>query len=72
MPKLPRGITQQEAIRAFERAGGAEVPLGKGGHRSLRMPNGALIVLPMHIKTGLLAAQVRRAGLTVEEFIEKL
>ena len=55
MPKLPRNVSQERAIRAFMAAGGEEVKLGKGSHCAVRMPNGALLVLPMRLKTGLLA-----------------
>ncbi|MEX1022085.1 MAG: hypothetical protein WD058_02950 [Dehalococcoidia bacterium] len=39
----------------------------------IRMPNGSLIQLPSGtLKYGLLSAQIKRAGLTVEEFEEAL
>lgn len=71
MPKLPRGMTQQAAIRAFVNAGGLEVPSrGKGSHRSVIMPNGFIVVLPRVIKPGLLAAQVSGSDLTIDQFIQ--
>jgi hypothetical protein len=73
VPKLPRNVSQERAVRAFLRAGGEEAPdRGKGSHRAVLMPNGHLVVLPMRIKVGLLASQIRDSGMTVEEFIDKL
>ena len=47
-------------------------PLAKN-YRMIRMPNGRLIELPTGtLKIGLLIAQIRRAGLTTEEFEEAL
>ena len=60
-------------ISAFERAGG-KTRSGKGSHCNVKMPNGQLITIPSHgeVKVGLLRAALRRAGLTVEEFMELL
>jgi hypothetical protein len=71
MPKVPRGLTQEQAIRAFVNAGGVEVPSrGKGSHRSVMMPNGFPVVLPHGIiKPGLLADQIKGSDLSLEEFI---
>ena len=68
-----RGIRTERAIRAFERAGGVTRP-GKGSHVNIKMPNGELITLPgrAELKVGLLRAAVRRAGLTVGEFLALL
>ena len=50
-----------------------EVPeRGKGSHRAILMPNAHLVILPMTLKVGLLAAQIKDADLTLEQFIENL
>jgi hypothetical protein len=36
------------------------------------MPNGHLVILPMRLKEGLLAGQIRDSGMSLEEFIEHL
>jgi predicted RNA binding protein YcfA (HicA-like mRNA interferase family) len=60
-------------IQALERAGGIRRPR-KGSHTNLKMPNGQLITVPGHgeLKTGLLRAAIKKAGLSVEEVIELL
>lgn len=67
---LPRGLKAEDVIRAFERAGGLRRS-GKGDHINLKMPNGQLVTIPTSgdVKTGLLQAAIRKAGLTVEEFV---
>ena len=73
MPPVPRNVSQERAVRAFVRAGGEEIQgRGKGSHRAVLMPNGALLILPVRLKVGLLAHQIKRAGMTVEEFLERL
>jgi predicted RNA binding protein YcfA (HicA-like mRNA interferase family) len=70
-----RGLTnirQAEALRAFVRAGGVQRQ-GKGSHQIVKMPNGKIVSLPHGIlKQGLLEAEIRKAGLTISEFIELL
>jgi len=70
---LPRGLRPQEVIAALERAGG-NVRAGKGSHSNIKMPNGQIITIPCHadIKVGLLRAALRKAGLSVDEFLELL
>ena len=70
---LPRGLKPQDVIDALERAGG-KTRTGKGSHRNVKMPNGQLITIPYHseIKAGLLRVALRRAGITVEQFLELL
>ena len=70
---LPRGVGAEEAIRAFERAGGVR-RRGRGSHVNITMPNGQLITIPYHkeIKVGLLGAAIKKAGLTVDEFVKLL
>lgn len=70
---LPGGLKAEEVIRAFERAGGVRRS-GKGSHVNIKMPNGQLVTIPDHgaVKTGLLQTALRKAGLTVDEFLELL
>jgi len=67
---LPRGVRAEEAIRAFEKAGGVE-RAGKGSHCNIKMPNGQLITIPRHgeLKVGLLGAALKKAGLSVDDFL---
>ncbi len=72
MARVPRDIKQDEAIRAFVRAGAVERK-AKRGHRALRAANGALLSLPSGtLKVGLLEKQIKRAGMTIQEFLELL
>lgn len=68
---IPKGLTAEAVIRAFEKAGGTRRP-GKGSHVNIKMPNGLIITIPYHgtVKTGLLQAAIKKAGLTVERFLE--
>jgi predicted RNA binding protein YcfA (HicA-like mRNA interferase family) len=63
-----------EAIRAFERAGWSFASQ-KGSHVTL-IKSGALVILtvPLHreLGPGLLRSLIRKAGLTVDEFVELL
>lgn len=71
MPRL-RNVRQDEAAKVFIRLGGVDRGTKKN-YRMIRMPNGSLIQLPSGtLKYGLLSAQIKRAGLTVEEFEEAL
>lgn len=73
MPKLPRDLSQQQAIRAFVRLGGEEIQRrGKGSHRAILMPNGHLVVLPMRLKVGLLAEQIKESSFSINEFVDML
>lgn len=67
-------LKPEKVVKAFERAGwiirnqtGSHVVLKKEG-------NPILLTIPVHkgkpIKKGLLLAQIKKAGLTVEEFLE--
>jgi len=70
---LPKGLKAEDAIRALEKAGGVRRS-GKGSHTNVKMPNGILITIPGHgeVKLGLLRAAIKKAGLSVEEFLELL
>ena len=74
MPKLPRDLTQEQAIRALIRCGGAAVPRqGKGSHRKVIMPNCYTAVFPYgRLRLGLLAAALKGAELSVEDFLDAL
>jgi predicted RNA binding protein YcfA (HicA-like mRNA interferase family) len=73
MPKMPR-ISGQQAVRAFGKAGWKAVRQ-KGSHVAL-IKEGSIFTLsiPLHkeLGPGLLRDQIRKAGLSVEEFIERL
>jgi len=47
---------------------------GKGDHVNVKMPNGQIITIPSskELKTGLLRAALKKAGLTEEEFLRLL
>ena len=68
---LPSGVKVDDAIKAFEKAGG-ERRSGKGSHVNIKMPNGQIITIPSHgeVKMGLLLAAIKKAGLTIEEFLK--
>jgi predicted RNA binding protein YcfA (HicA-like mRNA interferase family) len=73
MPKLPR-ISGREAVRAFEK-GGWEESRQRGSHVVLTKPGSIYTLsIPLHreLATGLLRDQIRKAELTVAEFIELL
>ena len=73
MPEL-RALRPQEAIRAFERAGGVSRQ-GRGSHVNIKMPNGQIITFSATrdpIKIGLLRAMLRKAGLGEDEFVRLL
>jgi hypothetical protein len=72
MVRAPRNVRQPEAIRAFVRAGGV-FRKTRGGHQAVKMPNGHIVSLPTGIiKVGLLQSEVRKSGLTMEQFLELL
>ena len=68
------GIKPDDAIRAFERAGGVVKRRRGGSHVIIKMSNGQLLSIPDHgdIKAGLLQAAIRKAGLTIDEFLSFL
>jgi len=73
MPKLPR-ISGEEAVRAFERAGW-NVARQRGSHVVLIRPGSIYTLsIPLHqaLEPDLLRDQIRKAGLSVEEFIALL
>ena len=74
MPKFPRDVKQNQAVRAFVRLGGTEVPYqGKGSHRAVLMPNGYTAIIPYGtLPVGLLAAVVKASSVSAEQFIQAL
>lgn len=75
MPKLPR-ISGAEAIRALERLGFTQARQ-RGSHVVLKRvgPNGATgCVVPLHteLATGTLRGILKQAGVSAEEFVERL
>lgn len=73
MPKLPR-VSGREAIRAFEKAGW-DVARQRGSHVALTKSNSIYTLsVPLHpvLGPGLLRDLLRKANLTVEEFIDLL
>jgi predicted RNA binding protein YcfA (HicA-like mRNA interferase family) len=73
MPRPP-AISGQEAVRAFEKAGWTAARQ-RGSHVVLTRPGSIFTLsIPLHseLGPGLLRDQIRKAGLTVEEFIALL
>lgn len=68
-----RGISGREAVKAFTRFGYIERG-GKGNHVNLIKPESPRLTIPLHdeLSIGLLQNQIRKAGLTVEEFVDLL
>jgi len=73
--KLPI-VSGREAVRAFERAGFVQLPgRGKGSHMAVWRENPpALLTIPDHreLKRGLLRALIRKAGMSVDDFVDLL
>ena len=71
MPKLPR-ISGRKAVRAFRRAGW-EVARQRGSHAVL-IKRGSVYTLsvPLHaaLGPGLLRDLIRKAGMSVQEFVD--
>lgn len=67
---IPRDLKAGEVIGAFEKAGGIRRS-GKGSHVNIKMPNGQMITVPCHgeVKVGLIQAALRKAGMSVGQFL---
>ena len=67
------GISGKKAVAAFCRAGWQAVRQ-KGSHVILRKPGKPNLVIPAHrcVAPFLLLCQIRRAGLTEQEFLDLL
>ena len=73
MPRPP-AISGREAVRAFEKAGWT-VARQRGSHIVLTKPGSIYTLsIPLHdvLGPGLLRDQIRKAGLTIDEFISLL
>ncbi len=73
MPKLPQ-VSGKDAVQVFEKAGW-NVARQKGSHVVLVRPGSIYsLSIPLHdeLGPGLLRDQIRKAGLTVDEFIDLL
>jgi len=72
MPRLPRGVSGPDAIRALERLGFAVVRQ-RGSHIVMRRgSSGCLVPNHREIKTGTLAGVLRQAGVSIEAFAAEL
>ncbi len=71
--RILRGISSREAVQAFKRFGYIE-RRGKGNHINLVKPGSPRLTIPLHdeLSVGLLLNQIKKAGLTVEEFMNLL
>jgi predicted RNA binding protein YcfA (HicA-like mRNA interferase family) len=67
------GISGRKAVRTFERAGFVAAK-PEGSHVALRKPGFPVLVIPLHreVSPFLLRAQIKRAGLTEEQFRQLL
>jgi predicted RNA binding protein YcfA (HicA-like mRNA interferase family) len=73
MPRLPK-ISGRQAVAAFERAG-IEVRRRRGSHIVMVKPGfPETLSVPDHgeLRSGTLRALIRKAGLSVEEFLALL
>ena len=68
-----RGVSGREAVRVFEKIG-YRPRKGRGNHLNLVRPHSPRLTIPLHdeLSVGLLLSQIKRAGLTVEEFLSLL
>lgn len=72
MPKLPRGVSGAEAVKALERLGFVAVRQ-RGSHIVMRRgASGCLVPNHREIKTGTLAGVLRQTGVSIEEFSAEL
>jgi predicted RNA binding protein YcfA (HicA-like mRNA interferase family) len=67
-------LKPDRVVKAFERAGWTNEGQ-RGSHVKLTKPSNPVILsIPLHkgkpVKKGLLVAQIKKAGLTVEEFLK--
>jgi predicted RNA binding protein YcfA (HicA-like mRNA interferase family) len=71
--KKLRGISGRQAIKAFE-SFGYRVKKGKGNHINLIKAGSPRLTIPLHneLSVGLLMHEIKKAGLTIEEFIKIL
>jgi predicted RNA binding protein YcfA (HicA-like mRNA interferase family) len=67
------GISGRKAVRAFERAGFLPSK-AEGSHVTLKKAGFPVLVIPLHreVSPFLLRSQIKRAGLTEQQFRELL
>ncbi|MBK8559376.1 type II toxin-antitoxin system HicA family toxin [Candidatus Amarobacter glycogenicus] len=70
MPRLPR-ISGAEAVRAFERSGWRVSRQSDSHVVMLKAESIVSLSIPLHreLGPGLLSSQIKKAGLSVDEFI---
>jgi len=67
-----RNVRQEQAVRAFIKAGGRG-RTGKGSHQVVTMPNGHHLSVPAGVlKVGLLKHLIKMADISEEEFLRLL
>ena len=67
-----RNVRQEQAVRAFVRAGG-RLRTGKGSHQVVTTPNGRNLSVPSGVlKVGLLKHLIKMADISEEEFLRLL
>ena len=68
-----RGISGRQAITAFLKFGYTE-RRSRGGHVNLVKTGSPRLTIPLHdeLSVGLLVHEIKKAGLTVEEFLDLL
>lgn len=75
MPKLPRDVSGERAVKAFGRVGYV-VDHQTGSHIIMYVPDDPRkrLTIPNHkfLKPGLLSRLIKDAGLTVDQFVELL
>jgi predicted RNA binding protein YcfA (HicA-like mRNA interferase family) len=73
MPEF-RNVRAEDAIKAFERAGGV-ARRGKGSHVNVKMPNGQILTISgsrSPLKIGIVRSLIRKSGLSDERFAKLL
>jgi len=74
MSRELRGVNGKKAVSAFEKAG-FRILRWKGSHCLLYKEGWPLLVIPVHhgpLKIGLLKKEIKKSGLSVEEFQDLL
>ncbi|MBI2918933.1 MAG: type II toxin-antitoxin system HicA family toxin [Chloroflexi bacterium] len=68
-----RGLSGDRVATAFERLGYTRRK-GKGGHVNLVRPGSPRLTIPLHreLGVGLILNEIKKAGVTMEEFLEAL
>ncbi len=68
-----RGISGRQAVKAFEKFG-YSVRKGRGDHVNLVEAGSPRLTIPLHdeLSVGLLMHEIKKAGLTIKEFLELL